>query len=426
MGDADIPLGVSVYLNGADEVKGLAQKFIDELKSEKAINHDDVPLLISVDDMAQPEGKVITGYEDAESINGFKINGYFRLNSDGVVIYARPLRPQKDETIADINSIARRLRQRAENEIPTEPGNCIEYAFLPDEPSPAKEPPAELVRIGFRLKEFPDTHLSIFVGPSNPYYEERNSLKWQLEKVEKNLIAEDPNHPRLKTTYLRRGTRQIHDWRDGFEALSHTPELPEVHSIHDFAMDFRGVPSDPLKPYAEIRLQTGVSDNAAGATKGSLTDEEALAVWDRITSTIRVRPTSGATAKTLGANSPPSIPLGELAATGRTCPQTGWWQSAESGAKDSARLHIAAGERMPHVILLGEPSIWQKLKGERPSYRMATVWKLVDYGDAPVPADVARQAPTIAQAAPGNAAGNEAGGTTEGSRTDDTAPRKKG
>jgi hypothetical protein len=407
----------------------LAQKFIDELKSEKAINQNDVPLLISVDDVSDPEGKIVVGYEDFQAIDEFKINGYFKLNSDGIVIDTRPLRDDKDETIALIKSIARRLRLRAENEIPTEPGNCIEHAFLPDKPGLDKGPPAELIRIGFRLKEFPDTHLSIFVGPSNPHYTESDSLEWRLDRLQKSQKAQDPNNPLLKTKILRRGSRQIHDWLNGFEVMSRSPEQAEVHSINDFAMDFRGVPSDPLKPYAEIQMQTGVADNAAGATKASLTDEEAIAVWDKITSTIRVRPTSAAPVKTSDAGPGPHLPLGELAATGRTCPQTGWWEPEESrDIKGVGRQHIKAGERMPHLISLGEPSIWQKLKGERPSYRTATVWKLISYDDAPARADVTTQTPTIAQTSPdSDIAGKDAGtGTSGSSLNEDTTPRKKG
>lgn len=170
-GETDVSLGISVLPNGVNEVENLAQKFIDELNSEKAINHGDVPLLLSVEHVPQPEGKVVIGYEDFQAINGLTINGYFRLNNDGIVINARPLKNDKDETVSLIKSIARRLKQRSENEIPIEPGNCIEHAFLPDSPAPGEEPPAELIRIGFRLKEFPDTHLSVFVGPSNPHYE---------------------------------------------------------------------------------------------------------------------------------------------------------------------------------------------------------------------------------------------------------------
>ena len=394
-GNAIVPYDVTVYHGGGDEVKALTQKFIDELKSEKAINHDNVSLLLSIDDVRQPEGKIVTGYEGFEAIAELKINGYFRLNNDGFVINARPLKPNQDRATASIKSIARRLRQRAENEVPTEPGNCIEYAFLPDEPGISKDARGELIQIGFRLKEFPDTHLSIQIRPQSPHAEESDSFKWQLERTEREAKVQDSNHPQLKIEYFRRGARQINDWVNGFEALGRTPEQAEAHSFHDFGMDFKGEPTDPLKPHANISMQTGVSNNAAGATKPSLTDEEAIAVWDKITSTIRVRPTSAAPAKT--ADTGPRLPLGELAATGRTCPQTGWWEPSESGAVEGdRRQHFKAGERMPHTTALGEPSMWQKLKGERPSYRTATVWKLVEYGDAPA----ITPSSTIAQASP--------------------------
>jgi hypothetical protein len=426
-GQTIVPLTVSIYPNGVDEVKSLAQKFIDELKSKKAIYHDDVPLLISVDNVVQPEGKLITGYEGFDSVDDLKINGYFRLNNYGVVINARPLRDDKDGTIVLINSIARRLRQRAANEIPSEPGNCIEYAFLVDAPNPDKDDLLEHIRIGFRLKEFPDAHFSIYVAPSNPYNPEGDSLETQFKR-----ILEDPASPEEKKVlaaikFFRKTARQVHDWQTGYEVLMRSPDEDGSLAHHDFRMKFTGVPREVLKPYADIQFQTGVADNAAGATKPSLTDEEAIAVWDKITSTIRVRPTSAAPVKAADAGTP-RLPLGELAATGRVCPQSGMWESSAPGdIKGGARQHFKAGERMPHLISLGEPSVWQKLKGERPSYRTATVWKLVDYGDAPGGADVAAQTPTIAQAFPEDvAAKGAAGGTTEGNRNEQTPPQKKG
>jgi hypothetical protein len=74
-GDADVPLGVSVYSGGRDEVKAMAQKFIDELKSEKAIYLNDVPLLISVDAVSRPEGKIVTGYEVLRPLASLKSTG---------------------------------------------------------------------------------------------------------------------------------------------------------------------------------------------------------------------------------------------------------------------------------------------------------------------------------------------------------------
>jgi hypothetical protein len=382
-GSTIVPLTVNIYPNGVDEVNALAQKFIDELKSKKAINHDDVPLLLSVQDVHQPEGKIVIGYEDFQAINGLKINGYFRLNNDGIVINARPLKANKDRATALINSIALRLRQRNENEIPTEPGNCIEYAFLPDGPDDDKNHSGELISIGFRLKEFPDAHLSINVGPSNPHNPEGDSLKAKWKRIKEDPATPEEQKLLASIKYFRESPRQIYDWKTGYEVLTRAPDEEGVHSYHDFQMKFTGVPHDPFNPYADIQFQTGVANNAAGATKPSLTDEEAIAVWDKITSTIRVRPTSATPVKIAGADPQPRHPLGELAATGRICPQTGLWEPSEPGnTEGSLRRHIKAGEPMPHVVSLGEASLWQKLKGERPSYRTATVWKLVGYEDA--------------------------------------------
>ncbi|MFK3737506.1 T6SS immunity protein Tli4 family protein [Massilia sp. TN1-12] len=382
--DAVLPFEVTIYPGGWGQVKEMAKEFEQELRNERAIYHDDAPLLLSTGSLPESEGKIITGYEGFESINDLKIRAYFRLGDDGVVLKARPLRDEAEETVALINSIARRLRHRSDYEVPSEPGNCLEYAFLPDEANAGKRAPAELIRIGFRLKEFPDTHLSIFTGPSNPHYSDGNSLEWQLNELEKNLRMDDRNGPRLKTRYLRRGARQLNGWLDGFEALSRTPELPDSHSIHDFALAFKGTPTDPLKPYADIRMQTGVDGNVAGGTRTSLSDEEAIAVWDKITGTIRARPTVVA-AKNTSADIP-RLPLGELAATGRVCPQTGWWQSSEANAADGGRQHFKSGERMPHVTSVAKPTLWQYLKGERATYRAATMWRLVEYGDAVAPA----------------------------------------
>lgn len=425
-GETVVPLGVSIYPDGVEEVKGLAQTFIDELKSEKAIYLNNIPLLISVDEMRQPEGKIVTGYDGFEAIGMLKIGGYFRMNNDGLIIDARPLEEQKDETIADIKSMARRLRQRADDEAPAEPGNCLKRAFLPDSPDDEKNHPGEFVSIGFRLKEFPDAHVSIEVRPS-PRDPERESLKAKWERMKEPLTPElDKVFAKVK--YFRESPRQIRDWTTGYEVLMRAPDEEGVHSFHDFELRFTGVRHDPFKPYASIQLQTGVGDNAAGATKASLSDEEAVALWDKITSTIRVRPTSAAPVKTAGANPQPDIPFGELAATGRTCPKTGWWESDVSGEiQGGRRQHIKAGERMPHVVSLGEPSIWQKLKGERPSYRNATMWKLVSYDDAPNHADLAVQPPTIAQISPVDTPSKDAtGGTTDVGPSEGPSPQENG
>jgi hypothetical protein len=425
-GGTDVPLGVTIYRDGVDEVKGLAQKFVDELKSEKAIYLNNIPLLISVDEMRQPEGQIVTGYEGFEAMAELKISGFFGLNNDGVIIDARPLKRQKDEVIADIKSMARRLRQRADDEAPAEPGNCIEHFFLSDKQNLTQDDLMEHIRIGFRLKEFPDAHFSIYVAPSNPHNPEGDSLQTQWKRIKEDPATPEEKAAIAKIKYFRESPRQIHDWKTGYEVLVRNPDEEHVHSYHDFQAKFTGVPHDQFRPYADIQFQTGVGGNAAGSAKASLTDEEAIAVWDKITSTIRVRPTRAVPAKS--ADTGPRLALGELAATGRTCPQTGWWEHDAPGpAGDNRRQHIRAGDRMPHVVTIGEPSIWQKLKGERPSYRTATVWKLLSYDDAPSHADMTAQPTLIAQVSPPDDLPKDATDTMhEAGRGEGTPPNTKG
>ncbi len=425
-GSTDVPLGVTIYRDSVDEVKGLAQKFVDELKSEKAIYLNNIPLLISVDEMRQPEGQIVTGYEGFEAMAELKISGFFGLNNDGVIIDARPLKRQKDEVIADIKSMSRRLRQRADDEAPAEPGNCIEHFFLPDKQNPTQDDLMEHIRIGFRLKEFPDAHLSIYVALSNPHDPKGDSLRTQWKRIKESPTTPEEKAALAKIDFFRESARQIHDWKTGYEVLLRNPDEEHVHSYHDFQAKFTGVRHDPFRPYADIQFQTGVGDNAAGSTKASLTDEEAIAVWDRIISTIRVRATSSNPLKS--ADTGPRLPLGELAATGRTCPQTGLWEHDGPGpAGDNRRQHIRAGDRMPHVVAMGEPSIWQKLKGQRPTHRAATVWKLVSYDDAPALAHTAGQPTSIVGIPPSDDLSKDAADPRpNGGRGEQTPPNEKG
>lgn len=103
-GEADIPLGITVYRGGVAQVKEQAKDFIGRLESGKAIYLKDVPLLISVDKVEQPEGEIVAGYEDFQSIKDIKINGYFKFYEDGLVLQARPLMDSKDKVIADIKA----------------------------------------------------------------------------------------------------------------------------------------------------------------------------------------------------------------------------------------------------------------------------------------------------------------------------------
>ena len=62
---------------------------------------------------------------------------------------------------------------------------------------------------------------------------------------------------------------------------------------HEFHFHSLGALHDPLQPQIDVRLDSGVKSNKTARTKPSVTDEEAVALWDKLIDTIRVRQTVG-------------------------------------------------------------------------------------------------------------------------------------
>jgi hypothetical protein len=60
-----------------------------------------------------------------------------------------------------------------------------------------------------------------------------------------------------------------------------------------------GAVNDPLQPELDIRFYSGMKDNSRASVNPSITDEEALALWDKLITTIRVRQPSDATPTTV-------------------------------------------------------------------------------------------------------------------------------
>jgi hypothetical protein len=168
---------------------------------------------------------------------------------------------------------------------------------------------------------------------------------------------------------FRQGPRQLGDW-PGYEALVRLPPAEGSGEAHSFQFESAGVAKDTFKPAFDIKLDTGAGDKKARTTPPSLTDEEAVALWDKLLGTIRVRPTGDAAKRSEAA--PPNAPLGTELVTGRTCQQTGWWSCIDDGAvPEDKRRHLREGERMPRAAIAGKLTAWQKLKGEDPISHMA-------------------------------------------------------
>lgn len=364
----------------------VAMQLVEVEKDREFFYEDEVakfPLFGKVFDGAVPGQKLVFG---SKSQVAYTIYSFVPVDKD---LYIQQINSatSKDESIASLNKVASHLRTRALDEIPADTGTCIDGGFV------SWQPEYEQVSVGIRFREFPDVHLSVQVLKNRGHLPEDSDLETRLKGAEK-----DGGNWYSRVTFFRRGPRQLGNWK-GFEALALKPAQDNIKESHEFHFISLGAPNAPLQPQLDIQLDTGASGHKMGAVKPSLSNEEAVALWDKLTSSIRVRPVGG---KKVSSAAPPKTPLSTLVGTGGMCPQTGWWQCVEGDNIDGGRRrHFTEGEAMPYAILLGEPNLWQKLTGDRPRHTRATVWKLVDYDAEPAaPSPIADETSPLAALAP--------------------------
>lgn len=190
------------------------------------------------------------------------------------------------EPLARQATIARNLRLRPEDEIPSEPGFCLERAFLGEDTYSDQE----MVNAGIHLPSFPDVKFSVRSNKDAyadyPPEEFETRLRGQLSlltRINKAKKSQGLLYP--KRSVLREGKRHLHHWR-GEESLFVRPD-----GTHDFEWALVGTPRDVANPSEfSAGMFTKVAHNSVGAAKSaSLSDEEAVALWDKLLSGLKFR-----------------------------------------------------------------------------------------------------------------------------------------
>jgi len=358
--------------------EGQADKVAEHLSARLEEVEDERQFLLKTDIARLPLfGKVVDGVKSGQKIIfgskdrvGYTVHSLIPVGKDLFVQYIDSVPPDED-IVSTFNAVASHLRPRAQGEIPAEPGSCIEGGFIP------LEQEYERATIGIRLQEFPDVHISVDVHKNQEFLANRSSPSILREQA--RLAAEDAGLGAVfaRAKILRQGALQLEGWK-GEEMALVTPAYKDDKAVHEFRFHSVGAVRDSLQPEIDIRLDSGVKANRKASVNPSITDEEALALWDKLISTIRVRRPSDATATAAVTR---RTPLGSLARTGEICPQTGWWECTESKSTDrSAKRLLRGGEPVPHAQLDSKSGLWQRFFGERKRY-MPAVWKLVGFDD---------------------------------------------
>jgi len=307
-------------------------------------------------------GKKVVGTEEGISVEGFGLHNDFLYK-----FKAEHLASPRFEN--NLLELVKKFEARSMDSVPSQPGFCTENGLIHD---PVSAEDNESVTMFASLKGHPDVAIRLDTSVNH-------------KRLEESLLARDAqnsvkleNANSIKT--FRRRQRALNGI-DGEEVLDKFKEANGT-SAHMFMWAGLGKLRDVLAPKLTLELETGIG-RPGQPVNASLSDDAVIELWDKIASSIRLRPTSAAP-KTAQAETGPRVPLGELVATGRACPQTGYWQCSEHHAIEEAQPQFfRQGDLMPHAVLRGAPSLWQKLSGNAPSYQIATVWKLVAYPTAP-------------------------------------------
>ncbi len=193
----------------------------------------------------------------------------------------KQLRTTTGEKKALITKLLNQANGRKDNEIPTSPGLCFKNGFLA---IPATDDENFDATVNF--KGLPDVELSFNSNPSLGGDEtllERKDLDKLLKFRHGNLLR--------KGTVPLAGINLTEEWL--MEANQQYESKPQIRG-HYFALEGNSKNVDYHAPYFDLRLETGrrynVNNELKEPTKSSLSDAEALALWDAITRTIRMRP----------------------------------------------------------------------------------------------------------------------------------------
>lgn len=283
-GSASFPSDIDIILGGTEKAKRTAEERIAKLKWE-----DDTAEITYKGPGPIADSWQVRYFEDkyAKEDNSLFFDTYV---TKGNITFGLGDAIEKGETestvIARQDARATSLRLRAVEEIPIEPGFCIEHGFMASD----RYGNQERVSAGIYLPSLPDVTFSVssnkdaYADYDKATFEEmkRNELPL-LARIKDAQKTQGASYP--KRDVLREGKRDVQHWK-GEESLIRRPD-----GTHDFEWAFVGTPTDVANPSEfHAAMFTKVKDNLVGAAdKASVSDEEAVALWDKLLSGLKFR-----------------------------------------------------------------------------------------------------------------------------------------
>lgn len=185
------------------------------------------------------------------------------------------------EKKALITDLLQRARRRDINDIPTEPGLCFDGGFVAEKAGKEDEFYAT-----FKFKSMPDVDfsLSIYSGLNGDttLLERESDLNQMVSNSNGSVIRKGPvSIP---------GAEKVEEWLMEGDMEQGGGRLMKGHY---FKLEGNSKGGSPQRPNFELVMENGgefESERSSKPTKASLSEAEALALWDAVSKTLRLRP----------------------------------------------------------------------------------------------------------------------------------------
>ncbi len=301
------------------------------------------------------KGVSVWGYE-FEKINRFDnthsilTHSYFYSENPFRVWYLTDTYPHDSADVARdyFAKLAQELRPLAEGEVPKEPGFVVKGGIVRTQEWRAEGAYSYLDLPFFSNPIDPSTSLVGFNMDSTAQGVNGKRLLDRLSPIESKLAS------LAGARVIRKGERNINGLV-GDEYLYRERTKNGRWTAYSFQWEMPGLAENVYAPNIELSMDVKLPVTAQYPEPPFKSDEEALAFWDAVTSTLRLRPMQGRDGQAIAPDGSPS----PTARVGEVCPKGGVWEARlppnHLSAKSLANSHyrfkeVTAGLPMPEMF----------------------------------------------------------------------------
>ncbi|MFO1877070.1 T6SS immunity protein Tli4 family protein [Pseudomonas aeruginosa] len=218
-------------------------------------------------------------WDSNASLLSYRVDSYFVAHPKGeVFLYSGEVTHDKEKEGEEaINDISRSLRSREPKEAPTEPGFCIDHAYIAGDSFQDEE-----FGVGVTFPNHPGARFEFRSSTGS----ELNSLLERVDGFVQNMLATVAGVERL-----RKGKHPVGSL-PGEEYL--VAGSNKGQRAYTFMWEVQGKEESLTEPHltAGLAVLERSNENGKPPPPAFKSDKEALELWDAIVDSIRVRPTS--------------------------------------------------------------------------------------------------------------------------------------